>query len=349
MEARIIFKDEYLQLQQSPIYWSENKFREMESALTGHWSKDVWEGKDNPYKNKERTSLLNFGGLSHVLKTEIKYAFYPKMTNYEQSWSTVHVTNVLKSLIDALKADVFTILARAIIARPASYLELKLTEYFCGQEKLYSTTAHSCNKYGQPQLSKSKDQIHIFNHIYSFLIDFYEPGDEYDKDVWDIKKLKPNNNRKERYLNFTELKDSWLFKPSRHQIKYQLAIHSGNTVYNKLRCIRVFGNFLFERYPQVDAENLNREIVVDYISFIKNSSDTSYIYQHHCLSYLQEFLELCQRERWADIPNQQIIYFDDFPKSKRKVNPNYLPDEVVRKVYQHIDKVLYPMYGQVKH
>ena len=73
----------------------------------------------------------------------------------------------------------------------------------------------------------------------------------------------------------------------------------------------------------------------------------SYNAQHHCLSYLKEFLELCYRENWLNIPNGQLIYVDDFPKKKRSFKPNYIPDEVVIQIYQHIDKVSSPVYGRM--
>ncbi|MEC4819611.1 MAG: tyrosine-type recombinase/integrase, partial [Scytonema sp. PMC 1069.18] len=204
------------------------------------------------------------------------------------------------------------------------------------------------NKYGEPQFYQGKDQkVYVLIHIYKFLQDFYDTRDEYDKDVWNINKLSPRYNGKERNLDFLELKGSWLFEPVRAYIKQQLAVHVGSTVYNKLRYLRIFGNFLLERHPKATPENLDREIIIDYINYVKNVLNTSYIHQHHCLSYLKEFLESCQRQKWASVPKQQLIYFDDFPKSKRKLNPNYIPDKVVREIYQHIDKVPYPMYGRM--
>lgn len=187
----------------------------------------------------------------------------------------------------------------------------------------------------------------MLTHIYNFLQDFYDTRDEYDKDVWNLNKITSKHNGRERNLDFSELKDSWLFKPVRAYVKYQLSIHLGSTIYKKLKCLRIFCIFLLEKYPKVTSKNLDRELILDYINYVKNFLNSSYIHQHHCLCYLKEFLELYQRQRWVDIPSQQLIYFDDFPKSKRKINPNYIPDEVVRKIYQHIDKVSYAMYGRM--
>jgi integrase/recombinase XerD len=188
--------------------------------------------------------------------------------------------------------------------------------------------------------------VYVLIHIYKFLEDFYDTRYEYEKDIWDLNKVTSNHRGRERHLNFTELKESWLFKPTRLYLKYQLATQAGVTCYNKLRYIRIFNDFLRKNHLQSTEENLSRELIVDYINSIKNSS-TSYIYQHHCLSYLKEFLELCHREKWLNIPDGQLIYFDDFPKSKRNIKPNYIPDEVVRKIYQCIDKVSSPMYGRM--
>ncbi|WP_026736464.1 tyrosine-type recombinase/integrase [Fischerella sp. PCC 9605] len=331
------------------VIWTQERFQEIETSLTGYWSKDIWEGVENPFKNKDRTSLiLNFSNHLYIIKTELKFVIYTKMSTHEWSWTTVHVNNVLKDVIDFLGDSRLIVEDKSIIEMSIDYLVSKLTDHFQEQKKLYSTTSRTCNKYGEPQFYKSKDQrVYMLTHIYKFLQDFYDIRDEYDKDAWNINKLSPKHNGRERNLDFSELKGSWLFKPVRAYIKYQLAIHKGVTVYNKLRCLRIFGIFLIKRYPKTTPENLDRELIVDYINYVKHFLNSSYIHQHHCLSYLKEFLELCQRQQWVNLPRQQLIYFDDFPKSKRKINPNYIPDEVVREIYQHIDKLSYPMYGRM--
>ena len=331
------------------VLWTQDKFREMESSLSGYWSKDIWSGANNPLKDKDRSSLtLNFSNHLPIIKTELKFVLYTKMKNYEWSWGTVHVNSLVKNVIDFFKDKKIIFEDKSIIEISIDYWVTKLTDYCQEQGKLYSTSSNSCNKYGQPQIYKGKDQrIYMLIHIYNFLQDFYDTRDEYDKDVWNLNKIAPKHNGKERNLDFSELKGSWLFKPARCYIKHQIAIHCGTTVYNKLRYLRIFCNFLQERYPQVTSEKLDRELILDYINYVKNFLNSSYIHQHHCLSYLKEFLELCQRQQWINLTSQQLIYFDDFPKSKIKINPNYIPDEVVRKIYQHIDKLPYPMYGRM--
>ncbi len=88
------------------ILWSKEKFQEMESALAGYWSTDVWEGIKNHFKNQDRTSLtLKFFHSSYVVRTELKFVLYKKMIAREWSWGTVHVNNVLKEVIEFFEEE----------------------------------------------------------------------------------------------------------------------------------------------------------------------------------------------------------------------------------------------------
>jgi integrase len=224
----------------------------------------------------------------------------------------------------------------------------KCRNYIREKKRLYSVTTYSVNKYGEAQIYECDDQrIYVLAHIYNFLKAFYDIRNEYEKDIWDLSKITSNHRGRERYLNFIGFKGYWLFHAVRLYIKYQLATNkAGNTCYNKLLYIRKFHEFLLERYPEITPQEVNRNVIIDYLNFIQ-SLNTSYIDKHHRLSYLKDFLELCHREKWLDIPSGQIIYVDDFPKNKREIKPNYIPDEIVKKIYHHIDKVSSPIYGRM--
>lgn len=329
------------------IFWSIEKFQEMESTLTGYWSLDIWSGADNPFKNKDRSSLtLKFHHHCYIVRTELKFVLYKKMMAYEWSWGTVHVNNNLKEVIDFFEENSL-VECKSIIDLPLDIWVKKCQDYIREKKRLYSVKTYSVDKYGKRQFYEGEDQrIYVLAHIYKFLETFYDLRDEFEKDIWDLNKVTPNHRGKERQLDFTEFKGSWLFQPVRLYIKYQLATKTGTTCYNKLLYIRRFYDFLLEKYPEVMPQGVKRNLIIDYINFTQGLN-TSYIDKHHRLSYLKEFLELCHREKWLALPSGQIIYVEDFPKSKRDIKPNYIPDEVVIKIYQHIDKIAEPIYGRM--
>jgi len=348
MENKQINNDYLNPIDSLDNYWSQEKFQEMESSLVGYWSKDLWIGEENPFKDKNRTSLnLIFYQHSYIIKTELKFCIYTKMSNYEWSWGTVHVNNTLKIVVDFMGEFKEIQDNQSIINYTLEYWECKIIEYLKEKGRRdNAATSYSGNKYGKPQKHKGKDQrIYLMAHIYNFLTSFYDTRKEYDKDVWDIDRIKPNeNHRREKRLNFSELKGGWLFQPTQSYIKYQLAIYSGTTVYNKLLSIRYFNTFLLDNYPHLSPQELDRRIIVNYITYLNNLPSSSYILRHHCLSHLKEFFELCQRNQWVNIPDKQLIFLDDFPKDRRQIKPNFIPDKVVKQIYRHIDKISYPTY-----
>lgn len=329
------------------VVWNYEKFQEMELALTSYWSKDVWLGSDNPFKDKNRSSLtLNFSHDSHVVRTELKFVIFQKMITREWSWLTVHVNNVLKSVIEFMELDSLTEDFSIIDLSLDTWVE-KYKNYIQAKNKYYHATTYSVDKYGKPQLYKCNDQrIYVLIYIYKFLLSFYDTRNEYEKDIWDLNNITTNHRGKERCLNFTELKGSWLFLPVRLYIKHQIAFHTGSTCYNKLLCLRNFHDFLLNSYPQIMPQDVDRKLIVDYINFI-HTQNASYSDKHRHLSSLKDFFELCHKEKWLDIPSGQIIYVSDFPKTKRHIKPNYIPESVVRKIYQYIDKVKEPIYGRM--
>ena len=236
----------------------------------------------------------------------------------------------------------------SIIDLPLDTWVKKCRSYLCRTKKRSRISkTRSIDKYGEYQIYEKEDnRVYYVKNIYRSLESFYDTRDEYEKDTWDMNKIKPNDNSRERYLDFTELKGSWLFESTRQFIKYHLATKVSKTCYAKLLYIRRFNGFLLEKYPQITPSELNRKLILDYISYTQNLN-TSYIDRHKRLSSLKEFLELCHREKWLSISSGQLIYTDDFPKTKRNFKPNYIPDEVVRKIYQCIDKVSSPVYGRM--
>lgn len=330
------------------ISWSKEKFKEMESTLKGYWAEDVWIGAESPIKNQERTSLtLKFNHASHIIRTELKFALYTKIVSNEWGWGTVHVSSTVKDVLEIFQENKLNQDA-SIIDLPLDVWEINYKNYIGRTKKYSKTTKHrSIDKYGGYKFYEKEDpKVYTLRIIYRILESFYDSREEYEKDIWDINKIKPNKNNKERFMDFTGLKDSWLFQPARQFIKYHLATKTAKTCHAKLLYIRRFNDFLAKNYPQVTPQELDRQLILDYISFTQ-SLNTSYTDKHHRLSYLKEFLELCYRENWLNIPNGQLIYTDDFPKTKRTFKPNYIPDEVVRKIYRHIDKISSPVYGRM--
>ena len=60
------------------------------------------------------------------------------------------------------------------------------------------------------------------------------------------------------------------------------------------KSIRIFSNFLFSHNPNITPQEINRNIILDYLGHLValNHSD---VYRHKLIADLREFLELCCR------------------------------------------------------
>ena len=105
------------------------------------------------------------------------------------------------------------------------------------------------------------------------------------------------NASSQHLLNFTELRNSWILPAAKKYIKYKLSFVSPSSCNHKLLSIRIFSNFLFSHNPNITPQEINRNIILDYLGHLValNHSD---VYRHKLIADLREFLELCCRNEY---------------------------------------------------
>jgi len=166
-----------------------------------------------------------------------------------------------------------------------------------------------------------------------------EPGEqsEYDKDVWDLRKLgiAINLSRADYKLNFTRITQTWLRQAAKKLAKYTLSTKSASNTTAKLLALKDFSAFLNKSAPSIQPVDINRPIIVEYLSYLSSRKLAVQTRRNH-ICYLSIFLDLCNQEGWADIKRSGLIHRGDIPKQE-KYQPRYIPKEVVDQLNQHLD------------
>ncbi len=324
--------DDYLQKQE----W-------MASQLTGYWAEDKWIPKNSPLLKGELKyplPCIHFDKInSWAIKIEIKYVCYLLATEKKWSFKKLHASSTFISRI----AECLNQLNHNFSSLIEREQELSLTSLrsYLKDKGVYKprNSTSVVNSAGVLCDYQAEDEcIYVFKTIYKNLQDIYDERNEYDKDIWDAKKLKYQNTSFSYCprFDFTAISQEWLKIAAKKFIKYQLNQCTWHTCFLKFTAIRKFSKFLNNQYPSIKSQYIDRYILLDYISYISTLSaanNTRFKY----VTDFRQFLELCAREDWLEIPKKELIYDDDLPKWQKLKQPRYIPPEVVVQLNQHLD------------
>ena len=346
--------NQQLKQSQAPQYtvqWSEKKYLEMICQLTGYWEQDLWHPRENPFRDKTKKGLgacIYFERCPLKIKTEIKYACYYKLSNEEWSWTTLHYNgSKYNRIIEWLSQSVFN--NESLIDRPLNDWLLSLRSYLVEKGKFFGKTrVRGVKKNGEPKEYDAQDScIYKFTQIYDKIQNFYDERDEYEKDIWDMRKLgftdKYVNSSRQHILNFTLLKNSWFYNPTQRFIKYKMPLVSSSTCYSKLLAIKTFYEFIIKNYPNIKPDDINRQTILDYLGYL-NTLEITRGYYHKLIADLKDFLEICYRENCVSITGNQLIYDFYLHKYKSNYKPDYIPEEVIKQINQSLHEIKNPVY-----
>ncbi|GAA6619759.1 tyrosine-type recombinase/integrase [Scytonema sp. NUACC26] len=324
------------------IEWSSSKQQVLEEKLTGFWAKDEWNIVDCPLfkdeKSRRKQSVV-FNCVSSSLQSEIKYACWQKLENKEWSvnsfWiQAVRIKNIINWLNTVAPNEV------SLVNKSLEHWLLSLRSFLAQHKKLREYTTERLDSNQELTVYFIEDKTIIcFRQIYKIIINEYDNREEYDKEVWDIRKLgiEANPSKSEYRLNFENITQPWLLEAVKKFIRYSLSICSFGESGGRLHILRDFSIFIAHYHPSLRPEDIDRPLVLEYINQLAGTGLAPGTRCRH-ISCLRTFFELCTREGWAAIPDKKFVYADDFPRGTKKL-PRYIPEDVLAQLNQHIEEL----------
>ncbi|MCJ8281649.1 MAG: site-specific integrase [Rivularia sp. ALOHA_DT_140] len=320
-----------------------NKQEWMARQLHGYWSEDKWKPKNSPLLEGELKyplPCLHFDRISSwKVRTEIKYACYFLSTTGKWSFKRLHASSTFISRIAGWLNELKPNLNSLVELEKESGL-ISLTSYLIANG-IYKRgkTKSVVNSSGELcEYEKDDECIFVLKTIYKTLEGIYDERDEFEKDIWEAENI-PNINKGSSYcprIYFTKISQKWLKIAAKKFIKYQLNKCVWHTCVIKLNAFIRFSKFLKSEYPGIKPCQLNRAILLAYISHVstlKGANNTRFRY----ITDVRQFLSLCAREDWLEVPKKELIYDDDLPKWQRLKQPRYIPEEVLNQLNQHLN------------
>jgi site-specific recombinase XerD len=334
-------------MEPSPILWSELQQQQLSAQLVGFWAGDVWDKCECPLNMNSKLETLNckltgrylrFSCQSDRLNAELKYVFWQKLQRGE--WSLNTTWHSFHSNLQWLTQWINTIAPQtlSLMEQSLTQWELSFRAYITEHGKLHRRRSKYVVSATGVQVHEAEDhRISTLRVIYKTLREVYDTRSEYDKEIWDMRKLgvSLNASRSQNLLNFTLILQPWLRQAIQAYLRYCLATQAGGTCVCKLKSLCRFSRFLSQRTSAVGPSDINRPLIVEYLGYLTAAQlDTSS--KQNAISALRNFLELSAREGWMQVTEQRLVFDDDYPPRGTKL-PRYIPQEVVEQLNQNLE------------
>jgi integrase len=265
----------------------------------------------------------------------MKFACWQKLERKDWKTKTLwaQATNI-KLIGDWLNT---TNLRSSLLERDLPTLETSFRSYLVNSGFWKGRTQTKLNGRQEPRKYSWSGELNTLRQIYKVIQDFYDDRNEYDKEIWDARRLgvRVNPSKSSYTLNFSKIQQPWLLQAVKPFIRYSLSMFSLGECQSRISVLNNFSAFLSQKYPTLNPAKIDRPLMVEYLSYLTEAGlGAAAKYRH--IGNLRAFLELCTREGWAPIPDKRFFYDEDFPRLEKR-QPRFIPEEVITQLNENLD------------
>lgn len=312
---------------------NQEMLRDLKESLEGYWGEDIWNASNatfNPWREEnwpDRTKLIHFAGLPDGFKDEMKFYCKSRIETLGLKLQTVFLHGASFRRMGAFLRYKYPML-QSFSQLPDGFL-MDYEEYL--QQRGHDPQRYFLTPINQANL---------------FFLDFYDSRDEFEKDVWDTKKI-PGARHSPHRVESTRIDFTKIPVPFRPVVKRYAKVMLVNVsvaqVGKEVLILRKFLNHIHESHPEwITLHDLSREDMENYYVWLRNDSkekvERHYIQQ---LIYLRKFLEYVQNAAYPEAPSRLIsglMFAEDIPHRNvaSEENIKYIPEEVLVQLEDHL-------------
>jgi len=303
-----------------------------DSLITGPFAQDKWHlpSMVEKYPNISKKNIYFDYIKSPYIKAEIKYFFMYKLLSKEYS-----PTSLAQGFCQSSRhlCDFFNQYNYKIY----SVLELDLEKTLVQLRTWLSELGYS--RYDRaPVLLKA---------MYAFFLRWYDTRDEYDKEVWDLRRMYPESEHPKYignrawYMNFNFINSPKLCTLVKRFFKVRVATRCLQTVHKEIRYLRHFIVFLQEKYPYIDSFSLlERYHMEEFYAWLASQRNqygelTSLREKRYTVQYVRIVFEYLQRVGDKDAPLRPLIYPEDECGTIKRI-PRFIPESVFKQLQDNL-------------
>lgn len=322
---------------------TEEKKQKINNFLNSYWDNDEWDIRDaffddlRPSKWGLSAKAINFSAFNPLIKDEVKYMFAYRLQEKKIRLITVVAYGTaLNHLAEFL--NVYYHEATSIVDIPYDKAILQWHSYLVDKEM---------NINNDGEISNKKYET-VFNQLYSFFVNLYDTRDEYEKDVWDCRKIqgaKITENESDYYLNFTDIPLVFRGLVKRY-IKFRTTNNSHSQCKMDIMTLRLFTNFIHKQEPLwKDLKLLTRGHIEDYLVWYKGYTygwKGCHIDYLICLRTFFDYIQRAMYPEAPELPSACLIFKEDIPRKPQK-NENsikYIPEGVLQQLEDNLEYLI---------
>ncbi|MCL6449506.1 MAG: tyrosine-type recombinase/integrase [Armatimonadetes bacterium] len=324
------------------------KRQEIEETLAGYWEKDRWVITDpifdefRPERWPSYNKTIDFSRLQPGIKEEVKFFFVCRLREHTLRLitATVNYGNRLTRLSDFLKRAYPEIV---------SFADLEIEKAMTRWRSYLVERGLSVNKEGCLSNNHYED---LLRQVYQFMVNFYDDREEFEKNVWDARKIpgaKYTQNKANYLLSFEDIPIS--FRPlAKKYLKVQVGMRSQGQCATDLMALRLFFRFIHKQYPDwKDLKRLSRKDMENYLSWYRSYTEGWQKRHYDYLVYLRSFFDYIQRAGYPEAPEKphfSLLFKEDFPRLAKRSEEDikFIPEGVLRQLEENLDQLTPPEY-----
>ena len=324
------------------ILKAPTKLDQMHAVLTGYWENDRWDVYDPCFDGirfatwNRNARAIDFARLGPGIRDEFKFYFAFRLQQRTMRLRTAIGHGTMLNKLAAF-LNRFYPHATSLIDIDYDRLLMQWRSYLIDQ-------GHFVDKQGR--LINEKYET-LVKQCYQFLQTFFDDRDEFEKDVWDVRRIpgvKFTDDSSNYRLSFLDVPAP--FRPfAKKYLKVRLGLRSQSQCKYDLLSLRPFFKFIHVRYPGwQDIKLLSRKDMEDYLPWYRSSTAN---YPHNQLKYLiglRTFLTYIQKAEYPEAPEKPVymlMFDEDMPRLPQNTEHNvkYIPEGVLRQFDHNLGRI----------
>ncbi|PDY79738.1 transposase [Bacillus cereus] len=329
------------------------KIAEMNNELQGFWAKDKWDIHQCPEPSaiefakspKLRNRYVHFDRVQNLwIRTELKYFYYYHMKNGIWGAKTVWLRKgtVISKMLGFLNLKYPNI--SSITEVP---IEKAINEYrtYLIELGVKTTVTNYKINANQEKTAIKANSYYVTNlkQFMEFYEDYYFDGEEWDKDIWDRRKLslpedKVNPTSYDYTVSFKNFRNPYFKELVKRYCKLKLNTSSFSHIYDIAHNLKEFFDFLDVNFKHIQRIHQVTRIEIEaYLSKI-NVMGLKPSTIGGRISALEGVFSTLLRVEWGDAPSKALIYPEDYPKVPN-AKPRFINEYVLEQLNSHLDKL----------